>query len=468
MSIRARVTLLPAIGLALLALATLPATSEAQFGKRLKDAVKRTAEDKAIQKATDTESKAIDDAMTGGDDTGAATAADAAQPAAAAPAAAPAAAGAADAAGSDAAAGAGAAAPAAPPKRAGEGAFVSFDFIPGPRVIFSDDYTSDNVGDFPRRLEFMEGNAEVAEWEGARWLRVSKSTKFAIVLPEALPQQFTVEFDFVTNHRASNGWPVMLNMSGSTSNWESQGTANPTVRWTYGKGGVYAGKIESEGPAGDNQNKVTRARIMADGKYTKVYMNGVRVANAPNADLGRSNKIQFWVPGYDPEGVQATLIGPIRIAAGGKKLYDALAEKGRVATQGIYFDTGSDGIRGESAPTLKEIGTMLKDHPELKLTIEGHTDNVGKAESNQTLSEKRAAAVRQYLIDNFQIDAGRLDAKGLGQSKPAGPNDSAGRPAAEPPGGAGQERLTPLTCRRPSGGRRPARDPVSAVPPPVA
>ena len=421
MSIRARVTLLPVIGLAILALATLPATSEAQFGKRLKDAVKRTAEDKAIQKATDTESKAIDGAVEGGDDKGAAPAADAAQPAAAAPAAAPAAA----AVGSDAAAAPPAAGPAAPPKRAGEGAFVSFDFVPGDRVLYSEDFTSDNIGDFPRRMEFMEGNAEVAEWEGAKWLRVSKSTKFAIVIPESLPERFTVEFDFVTNHRASNGWPIMLNMSGSDVNWESQGTANPTVRFSYSKGGVYSGKIESEGPAGDLQDKVSRARIMADGKYTKVYVNGVRVANAPNADLGRSNKIQFWVPGYDPDGVQATLIGPIRIAAGGKKLYDALAEKGRVATQGIYFDTGSDGIRGESAPTLKEIGTMLKDHPELKLTIEGHTDNVGKAESNQMLSEKRAAAVRQYLIDNYQIDAGRLDAKGLGQAKPAGSNDTA-------------------------------------------
>ena len=164
---------------------------------------------------------------------------------------------------------------------------------------------------------------------------------------------------------------------------------------------------------------------MADGKYTKVYINGVRVANAPNADIGRSNKVQFWVPGYDQKGARRTLIGPIRIAAGGKKLYDALAEKGRVATQGIYFDTGSDGIRQESAPTLKEIGTMLKDHADLKLTIEGHTDNVGKAESNQTLSEKRAAAVRQYLIDNYQIEAARLEAKGLGQTKPVGTNDSA-------------------------------------------
>jgi outer membrane protein OmpA-like peptidoglycan-associated protein len=282
------------------------------------------------------------------------------------------------------------------------------------------------VGDFPRRLEFEDGNAEVADWEGGKWLRVSKSTKFTIALPEVLPQRFTVEFDFVTNHTASNGWPVMLNVSGAESNWEGQGSYNPTVRWSYSKGGAYVGKIEAEGPAGaELQDKVNRARIMADGKYTKVYFNGVRVANAPNADLGRSNKVQFWVPGYDPAGVQATMIGPIRIAAGGKKLYDALSEKGRVATQGIYFDTGSDGIRPESAPTLKEIGTMLKEHADLKLTIEGHTDNVGKAESNQALSEKRAAAVRQYLIDTYQIDGARLEAKGLGQSKPVGTNDTA-------------------------------------------
>jgi OOP family OmpA-OmpF porin len=101
------------------------------------------------------------------------------------------------------------------------------------------------------------------------------------------------------------------------------------------------------------------------------------------------------VPAYDETSENVTMIGPVRIAAGGKKLYGALAEKGRVATHGIYFDTGSDAIRQESAPTLKEIGAMLKDHPELELTIEGHTANVGKAESNQALSERRAAAVRQ-------------------------------------------------------------------------
>lgn len=67
---------------------------------------------------------------------------------------------------------------------------------------------------------------------------------------------------------------------------------------------------------------------------------------------------------------------------------------------------------------------MLKAHPDLTLLIEGHTDNVGSADSNQTLSEKRAAAVRQYLIDTYGIDAARLTSQGFGASRPAASNDT--------------------------------------------
>jgi outer membrane protein OmpA-like peptidoglycan-associated protein len=141
----------------------------------------------------------------------------------------------------------------------------------------------------------------------------------------------------------------------------------------------------------------------------------------PNANLGRANKIFIM---FDASTDHPAYFRNFRIAAGGRKLYDAIAEKGRAATQGIYFDTGSDGIRPESAPTLKEIGDMLKEHADLKLAIEGHTDNVGVAASNQTLSEKRAAAVRQYLIDKYSIDGSRLVAKGLGATKPVTSNDT--------------------------------------------
>ena len=170
---------------------------------------------------------------------------------------------------------------------------------------------------------------------------------------------------------------------------------------------------------------------MADGKYAKVYINERRVANAPSANLARGNKLVLNLHGWENE---PTLIGNIHVAAGGKKLYDALAEKGRVATQGIYFDTGSDRLRPESSATLKEIGSMLKEHADLKLTIEGHTDNVGSAESNQALSEKRAAAVRQFLIDNYQVDGGPARRQGSRPDQAGGLERHAGGPAEQPAG----------------------------------
>ena len=104
---------------------------------------------------------------------------------------------------------------------------------------------------------------------------------------------------------------------------------------------------------------------------------------------------------------------------------DALAADGRVATHGILFDSGSDKIRPESTPTLKEIGKMLSDHPELRIMIEGHTDNVGDDASNLSLSERRAASVSAYLTSNFGVDAARLESKGFGETKPVAGNDTA-------------------------------------------
>jgi outer membrane protein OmpA-like peptidoglycan-associated protein len=108
--------------------------------------------------------------------------------------------------------------------------------------------------------------------------------------------------------------------------------------------------------------------------------------------------------------------------AGGSQLYDALLADGRVATQGIFFDTGTDRLEPESGATLKLIGDMLREHADLTLMIEGHTDNVGSATSNKTLSEKQAAAVKAYLVDTLGIEAARLQSSGLGDTKPAVPN----------------------------------------------
>ena len=103
-------------------------------------------------------------------------------------------------------------------------------------------------------------------------------------------------------------------------------------------------------------------------------------------------------------------------------MYDALAATGRRATQGILFETGKSTVRPESAPTLKEIAAALSQHPDLKVRIEGHTDNVGVADDNMRLSQARAAAVKDALVKEHGIDGARLETTGLGDTKPVADN----------------------------------------------
>lgn len=305
---------------------------------------------------------------------------------------------------------------AAPPGPAapsfGDGVLVNYDFVPGDRVIFAEDFTRDQIGDFPKRLELRKGNFEVAEWQGQRFLRTVETGVVTIPLPEVLPSRFTFEADY----NGGGGWSMSANFADPDSAEFTTASFSPT------DGGLDGAGVSSNSAIPDGASRpLTHIALMADGGYVKAYVNGVRVANVPKANIGRGNLL---VLGFTASNELPAYITNIRIAAGGKPLYDALMADGRVATHGILFDTGSDRIRGESKPTLDLLGHMLQTHADLKLTIEGHTDNVGTAASNQTLSDKRAAAVRQFLISNYHVDASRLASKGFGATKPSASNDT--------------------------------------------
>ena len=91
--------------------------------------------------------------------------------------------------------------------------------------------------------------------------------------------------------------------------------------------------------------------------------------------------------------------------------------------KGVLFDTGKWDIKPQAYPTLNEVVSILKNNPSMNLEIQGHTDNRGSAAFNQGLSENRAKAVMDYLVENG-IDEGRLSAKGYGFSRPAASNDT--------------------------------------------
>ena len=98
-----------------------------------------------------------------------------------------------------------------------------------------------------------------------------------------------------------------------------------------------------------------------------------------------------------------------------------LETSGRMALYGINFATNSAVIAPESDKVLAEIAALLKNQPEWKITVEGHTDSVGAKSANQALSQKRAEAVVAWLSSQ-QVDRARLAAAGFGDTKPVQDN----------------------------------------------
>ena len=299
----------------------------------------------------------------------------------------------------------------------GVGADAGYDFEPGERRVLTVDYSEDNLGDFPRRFDLVSGSWEIIDWEGDRYLRAVSGGSLAIVLPETLPEKFTLETAVSVQHGNAS-----FAIAPGPSSYRGSAVS---VRFT--QAGVT--NVQGEGPqvmtSHDHElvsTSVVPLRVMADGEHMKVYFGEKRVANVPNSIFPRSDTLYVSVEWAYPE--MPILMGPIHIASGGADLYSRLERDGRVATQGILFDVNSDRISSESAPTLSEIATMLRQHPELRISIEGHTDSDGETAFNQELSEARAAAVKRYLVESYVIDASRLETAGFGESRPVASNDT--------------------------------------------
>jgi outer membrane protein OmpA-like peptidoglycan-associated protein len=115
--------------------------------------------------------------------------------------------------------------------------------------------------------------------------------------------------------------------------------------------------------------------------------------------------------------------------AGGERAVERQLETAcRVELPGVYFGFASAEMQSASIPALAQVAGLLQRHPDWSFTIEGHTDSIGDPGSNQTLSQRRAEAVKTKLVQLHGIDPGRLQPLGFGSSRPREPNGTiAGR-----------------------------------------
>lgn len=309
--------------------------------------------------------------------------------------------------------------------------YGKYDFVPGDKVIFFDDFSDTDVGEFPIKWSLKGpgggGNAvEVVDYKGKRFLRsVPPSSKHDGIPSSALyvrlktkgdmPEKFTVEFDAVLGSTGGyfnqyylliydeNGYPT--NMPGSIYIAGDQGkSANTKTIINKNDGGIH------------------HIAVSVNGTFVKAYVDNLRVVNDPDAVKRPLDRIGIFL--HANHGYSETLMFTnFRLAEGGKDIKSAINTEGKIVTHGILFDTGSDKIKPESLPTLKKILAILEESPDLKFSIEGHTDNEGTKELNQPLSQRRAKAVELWLTGKG-ISSSRLQSKGWGDTKPIDANDT--------------------------------------------
>lgn len=174
----------------------------------------------------------------------------------------------------------------------GEGVWRNYDFVPGSTVWFATDFTDEPVGRFPAsQLEFVKGNMQIVEWEGENVLEASENSTFRVVLPEALPEDFTVELTLMTGTPNMATYLFFTPREGAWNTYESHYLALNRYPGIYSKGQDVATMHLSRGLA-DEWHLV---KMQQDGTYAIVYVGSDRVSNLPNANFLTDNTIDFDV-----------------------------------------------------------------------------------------------------------------------------------------------------------------------------
>ena len=304
-----------------------------------------------------------------------------------------------------------------------------YDFVAGEKVIFEDNLSGEESGEFPSRWDLLSGSAEVASLGEENVIHFAHNN--SIILPlmdkqDFLPDVFTLEFDVFFEKDGSFRTDIykirFFEGTKNSAKIDGKKIVPIDISWNEVKMGEFGGKTASFTEEKKNwQPKWKHIAVAFNKRSLKLYLDEERILNIPN--LGFKPKM-FSIGGhFDDRYIKMSSIKNIRVNEGGKKLYDRIIEEGKFITRGILFDINKATISGESMGTINEIVKLMIEHPDLNFRIEGHTDSDGDESFNQKLSEDRAAAVKVMLV-KLGIDGSRLESKGWGESKPVSDNST--------------------------------------------
>lgn len=301
-----------------------------------------------------------------------------------------------------------------------------YDFVPGTEIIFEDNLEGEQNGEFPSRWDLAGGVIENASFDDSNVIYFREIGNIGGITPlmkdskaDYIPEEFTIEFDcyfdkdiysqrYYVNFYAFKKQKSVLSRLTLYTNQAQYGTTDIQ--------GIYPGAARSNI---DKQARWRHIAISFNKRALKVYMDDARLLNIPNIE---ENPTGFTLGTTSQKEVKY-FVKNIRIAKGAVPLYDKFLTDGKFVTTGIKFDVNKSTIKPESMGTINYVVKMMQDHPELKFSVEGHTDNDGETAANQKLSEARSKAVMNEMIA-LGISSDRLSSKGHGESKPMAGNET--------------------------------------------
>lgn len=327
-----------------------------------------------------------------------------------------------------------------------------FDFVPGEKLIISDDFSQDAVGDFPA-LWFTNGSGEIVTIDGqdGKWLMMKGRSQAFIDRLLELPDNFTVQFDLLCSvpfSWSSDVFNIYLEdvkdlaryrvgdnggeMSSKNVNYHfwldlHPGKLNPGTYATKGYGNyrlnntrakLELNEIWMPGP----EKSLLKVSIWRQSQRLRLYLNENKILDLPKILPEDMNPNLIVFEPYRLEDGDHYFIGNLRIAIGSPDTRNKLLKEGKLVTNGILFNVNSDKIKPESYGILKEIAGIMKESGDIKVMIAGHTDSDGDETKNLELSQRRAESVKNALVTGFGIKSENMETSGKGESEPVASN----------------------------------------------
>ena len=302
--------------------------------------------------------------------------------------------------------------------------YSNYDFVPGDKILFDDNFADDQDGEFPAHWELQQGQGIVNMINGTpafcltegNYVRVNPRLKTTSYLTDP----FTIEFDYYLKDGGAYGIIAFLKGSDDKEghvHFETRGSVS-TSYFSKDFSADYPDKNYAN--ADEFFNKWHHGALIYKNNQLKCYVDQFRVLVMPNVDF-KPISVEFGGIGSADEPI---VFRNVRVASGGEmNMIGKKFTEAKIVTHGINFDVDKATIKPESMGTLNMIVQVMKSNPEIKFEVDGHTDNTGTTAHNLKLSQDRAEAVKTQLI-SMGVDASRLSAKGFGDNKPISDNNT--------------------------------------------